>query len=70
VEDRGMPASLVRYHFVCGDHGSFGSAAITGWHRPAERKCPQCWVTAEIWVGPQASEGVAGLEPAEARGAG
>jgi hypothetical protein len=48
----GVESSGVLYTYRCALHGAVALETVKARTRPAERSCPVCGRSAEIWVGP------------------
>jgi hypothetical protein len=48
----GVVSSGVLYTYRCALHGAVALETVKARSRPAERSCPVCGRSAEIWVGP------------------
>jgi hypothetical protein len=48
----GVESSGVLYTYRCSQHGAVALETVKAQSRPAERSCPVCGRSAEIWVGP------------------
>jgi hypothetical protein len=49
----GVESSGVLYTHRCALHGAVALETVKAQSRPAERSCPVCGRSAEIWVGPR-----------------